>query len=192
VVNLAARLQGKASAGEILISEESFSKHPAEFGEAKSEQVALKGFRELVTAYRLRGNYATRLIGDPPESLSRETTSIGAILFGILGAPCAVVTLIGPLALALGAGSVFGLAGLLTFLDQSMLRLPVLALATLAAIANLYTLSHARKLRMDAKVPVQLKTMTTLEKRRTTFVLATAVLTLGIVAFEVVAHILLH
>jgi hypothetical protein len=73
-----------------------------------------------------------------------------------------------------------------------MLRLPVLALATLAAIANLYTLSHARKLRMDAKVPVQLKTMTTLEKRRTTFVLATAVLTLGIVAFEVVAHILLH
>ncbi len=45
---------------------------------------------------------------------------------------------------------------------------------------------------MDAKVPVQLKTMTTLEKRRTTFVLATSVVTLGIVAFEVVAHILLH
>ncbi len=131
VVNLAARLQGKASAGEILISEESLSKHPAEFGEAKSEQVALKGFREPVTAYRLRGNHATRLIGDPPESLSRETTSIGAIIFGILGAPCAVVTLIGPLAVALGAGSVFGLAGLLTFLDQSMLRVPVLALATL-------------------------------------------------------------
>ena len=145
VVNLAARLQGKASAGEILISEESFSKHPADFGEAKSEQVALKGFREPVTAYRLRGNQATRLIGDPPESLSREATSIGAIIFGILGAPCAVVTLIGPLAVALGAGSVFGLAGLLTFLDQSSLRVPVLALTTLAALANLYTLAHAQK-----------------------------------------------
>jgi hypothetical protein len=124
--------------------------------------------------------------------LSRETTSIGAILFGILGAPCAVLTLIGPLAVALGAGSVFGLAGLLTFLDQSMLRVPVLAFATLAAIANLYTLSHARKLRTDAKVPAQLKTMTTLEQQRTTFVLATSVVTLGIVAFEVVAHIVLH
>ena len=192
VVNLAARLQGKASAGEVLISEESFAKHPTEFGEAKSEQIALKGFRQPVTAYRLLGSQATRLISDPPESLSHETTSMGAILFGILGAPCAVVTLIGPLAVALGAGSVFGLAGLLTFLDQSMLRVPVLAFATLAAIGNLYILSHARKLRRDAKVPAQLQTMTALEQRRTTFVLTTSVVTLGIVAFEVVAHIMLH
>jgi adenylate cyclase len=192
VVNLAARLQGKASAGEVLISQESFAKLPADFGEAKSEQVALKGFREPVTVYRLRGNQATRLIGDPPESLTRETTSIGAIIFGILGAPCAVVTLIGPLAVALGAGSVFGLAGLLKFLDQSVLRVPALVLSTLAALANLHTLAHARKLRTNAKVPAQLETMTTLEKQRTTFVLAASFVTLGIVAFEVVAHILRH
>ena len=191
VVNLAARLQGKASAGEILISEESYRNTQRTLAR-RNPNKSLKGFREPVSAYRLRGDQATRLIGDPPESLSSETTSIGAIIFGILGAPCAVVTLIGPLAVALGAGSVFGLAGLLTFLDQSILRVPVLALTTLAAIANLYTLAHARKLRADAKVPVQLKTMTTLEKRRTTFVLAASVVTLGIVAFEIVAHMLLH
>ena len=34
--------------------------------------------------------------------------------------------------------------------------------------------------------------MTTLEKQRTTFVLVASVITLGIVAFEVVAHMLLH
>jgi hypothetical protein len=45
---------------------------------------------------------------------------------------------------------------------------------------------------MEAKVPDQLKTMTTLEKQRTTFVLAASVVTLGIVGFEVIAHILLH
>src|SRR5439155_23354303 len=55
VVNLAARLQGKAGAGDILITAESYGKHSAEFPEAISEQVLLKGFREPVTSYRLRG-----------------------------------------------------------------------------------------------------------------------------------------
>ena len=54
VVNLAARLQGKAGAGEILIGEESYTKHSAEFPEATSEQLLLKGFREPA-AYRLHG-----------------------------------------------------------------------------------------------------------------------------------------
>ena len=192
VVNLAARLQSKASAGEILISEETYQKHAANFTEATSEQVTLKGFREPVVAYRLLGDNTTRLIDDPPERLPGEATSIGAVIFGILGAPCAVVTLIGPLAVALGAGSLFGLAGLLTFLDKSVLRVPVLLLATLAALANLYTVWHARQLRREAKVADQLKTMTRLEKQRTTFVLAASVITLGIVAFEIVAHMLLH
>ena len=192
VVNLAARLQSKAGAGEVLISEESYRKHPGEFPEARSEQVTLKGFREPLNAYRLHGRNPARLVSDPPESAAQKSTSIGAIVFGILGAPCAVVTLIGPLAVALGAGGLFGLAGILTFLDQSWLRIPLLVVTAIAALANLYTLSHAHKLRTEAKVPAQIKSMTTLEKRRTTFVLAASVVTLGIVAFEVVAHALLH
>jgi adenylate cyclase len=191
-VNLAARLQSKAGAGEILISEESYLKHPGDFPEATAEQAVLKGFREPVRAYRLHGSSSATLANDPVESSAQERTSIGAIIFGILGAPCAVVTLIGPLAVAVGAGGLFGLAGVLTFLDQSALRIPVLILTTLAACANLYTLWHARKLRSDAKVPAQIKTMTTLEKRRTTFVLVASAVTLGIVVFEAVAHALLH
>jgi adenylate cyclase len=192
VVNLAARLQSKAGAGEVLISEESYRKHPGDFPGAKSEQVTLKGFREPINAFRLNDRTAARLISDPPDSIAQNRTSIGAIIFGILGAPCAVVTLIGPLAVAVGAGGVFGLAGALTFLDQSVVRVPVLILASLAAMANLYTLWHARKLRLEAKIAAPIKTMTTLEKRRTTFVLAASVVTLGIVAFEVIAHFLLH
>jgi len=192
VVNLAARLQSKAGAGEILISEASYLKHPESFPEAKAEQAVLKGFRDAVRAYRLHGSGRTTLTNDPLESSAQEKTSLGAIVFGILGAPCAVVTLIGPLAVAIGSGGLFGLAGILTFLDQSWLRIPLLILTACAALANLYTLGHARKLRIAAKVPAQIKTMTRLEKRRTTFVLAASVVTLGIVAFEVVAHILLH
>ncbi len=67
VVNLAARLQGKAGAGDILISAESYGKHSAEFPEAISEQVLLKGFREPVTSYRLRGKGGSRAANDAPK-----------------------------------------------------------------------------------------------------------------------------
>jgi len=190
-VNLAARLQGKAGAGEILADQETYLKHAEEFPHAKSEQVVLKGFREPVTAYRLYGG-ATPLLNDMPDAVTSERTSLGAIIFGILGAPCAIATLIGPLAVAAGIGGLFGLAGALTFLDQSILRVPILFAATAAALANLYTLSRARKLRRESKVPEHLKTMTTLEKRRTTIVLSASILTLAIVLFEIVAHILRH
>jgi hypothetical protein len=192
VVNLAARLQGKASAGEVLIDRESYLKHAADFPGARAEQIVLKGFREPVTAYRLHGDGAKSLVSDSEETSAKHGTSLGAIIFGILGAPCAIATLIGPLAVILGVGGLFGLAGALTFLDQSIVRIPILVLATLAALANLYTLRQARKLRMESKVPAHLKTMTTLEKRRTAIVLGASVVTLGIVLFEIVAHILMH
>ena len=191
-VNLAARLQGKAGAGEILADQETYSKHAKEFPNAPSEQVVLKGFREPVTAYRLSGNGAPALLNDATETAGSQKTSIGAIVFGILGAPCAIATLIGPLAVAVGVGGLFGLAGALTFLDQSIIRAPILFLAALAALANLYTLWQARKLRLESKVPEHLKTMTTLEKRRTAIVLSASSLTLAIVLFEIIAHILRH
>ena len=192
VVNLAARLQGKASSGEVLIDQASYSKHAADFPDAREEQVVLKGFREPVTAYRLHGDGAAPLVSDAEETSAKHKTSLGAIIFGILGAPCAIATLIGPVAVALGVGGLFGLAGALTFLDRSIVRIPILVLATLAGLANLYTLRQARALRMESKVPAHLKTMTTLEKRRTAIVLAASLGTLGIVLFEVIAHILRH
>ncbi len=192
VVNLAARLQGKAGAGEILMSAETYGKDPSEFANARPEQVVLKGFRQPVTTYRLVGGASRPLANDLPETSVGRRTSVGAIIFGILGAPCAIGTLIGPFAVALSAGGFFGLAGTLTFLDQSVFRVPILILSTLAALANLYTLQRARRLRKESKIPVHLKNMTTLEKRRTTFVLSASIVTLGIVGFEVIAHAVLH
>ena len=192
VVNLAARLQGKANAGEILIGEESYVKHSSGFPQAVPERLMLKGFRDPVKAYRLRGNGEAGPGDELPETAAKEKISLGAVIFGVLGAPCAVTTLISSLAVAVGAGGLFGLSAVLAFLDQSAIRIPVLTLATLAALANLYTLWHARRLRAEEKVAAHLKVMTSLEKRRTLIVLAAALLTLGIVAFEVVAHIKLH
>lgn len=192
VVNLAARLQGKAGAGEILIDGESYSKHATDFPGARTEQLSLKGFRDPVTAFRLHGDASEALVNDPEENAGSQRLSLGAIVFGILGAPCAIATLIGPLAVALGVGGLFGLAGALKFLDQSALRVPVLVLATLGAAANLYTLWRARQLRLAAQLPAHLLAMTSLEKRRTAIVFGASVITLGIIAFELVAHVLMH
>jgi adenylate cyclase len=192
VVNLAARLQGKAGSGEILIDAESYAKHAVEFPEATTEQVSLKGFREPVTAYRLHGKAGRRPADDAPDTTARQRASLGAIVFSILGAPCAVSTLIGPLAVAFGASGVFGLTAVLVYLDQSFIRIPILVLTSIAAIANLYTLWHARTLRAQAKVRDYLKMMTRLERRRSVFVFTASLVTLAIVGFEVVAHILLH
>lgn len=192
VVNLAARLQGKAGAGEILISAASRMKQAEDFLDASPEQVVLKGFREPVTAYRLSGTRADPLIDDAADGAGKPRMSVGAIIFGILGAPCAVATLISPLAAVLGIGGLFGLAGALAFLDRNIIRVPILVIATLAALANLYTLGRARKLRLESRVPEHLKVMTTLEKRRTALVLTASSLTLAVVLFEVIAHIILH
>jgi class 3 adenylate cyclase len=192
VVNLAARLQGKAGAGGILIDGASYSKYSADFPDAAPEHLLLRGFREPVTAYQLHGKSESRPAHDMAETTAREKASVGSIVFGILGAPCAITTLIGPLAVAFGAGGVFGLTATLVYLDQSFIRVPILALASLAAIANLYTLWHARQLRSEERIGAHLKMMTTLEKRRTYFVFTASVVTLAIVAFEIVAHMLLH
>jgi class 3 adenylate cyclase len=192
VVNLSARLQSKAGAGEVLINDECYRLAREEFPEARMEEARLKGFREPVRAYRLQAAGVAPLSDDEADSGTGRAISIGAIIFGILGAPCAVVTLIGPLAVAVGATSLFGLAGILTLLDQSVLRIPLLVLVTMAAAANLYTVWHARKLRANSQVPEQLRTMTTLEKQRTAFLLGASAITIAMVIFEVVAHAMLH
>src|SRR5437660_8135240 len=87
VVNLAARLQGKAGAGEILLSEDSYVKHSAEFPEATAEQVLLKGFREPVIAYRLHGQGDTRPANDSPRNSGQRKDQLGGDHFWHPGSP---------------------------------------------------------------------------------------------------------
>ena len=190
VVNLAARLEGKTNPGEVLISHDTYEMVAADFPDAAEERLALKGFREPVAAHRLQARTDLPRPAETPETEPKRSVSWGAVIFGILGAPCAVASLIGPLAVALGVGTLFGLSGALTFLDQGPIRLPILILATLGALANLYTLWHARQLRLQSQG--EMVGMTKLERRRTLLVLGSAVATFIIVVFEIIAHIILH
>lgn len=197
VVNLAARLQGQALAGEIMTDSDVYRQVADHFPDVPAESLALKGFKDPAPAHRL-GSAATPL--DHHGGVSRAGTdgraergraiSLGAFVFAILGAPCAAVGLIGPLAVALGAGTLFGALGTSVFpiLDSAPVRIPILTLATVGSLANLYTIWHARRLRAQARAEERELPMTRLERRRTIMVTASSVLTLLVVAYELYAH----
>ena len=120
----------------------------------------------------------------------RRAISLGSIVFALLGAPCAVVGLLGPLSVILGFSTLFGVVGtsLLPVLDSSPVRIPLLTLGLLGAVANIYAVWHARKLRRTAAAEGTLLPKTRLERRRTFLVLGSAVLSLLTIAYELYAH----
>jgi adenylate cyclase len=195
VVNLAARLEGVASRGEIVVDETVYSAVRREVGEVTAETISLKGFKEPVNAYRLGGDASAQraplgTAHDDRTEARMVLSRVGAFVFGVLGAPCAVGTLIGPLAVVLGFGTLFGVAAssVLGVLDSSPARIPLLRLATIGALANLYTVWRARRVRSDAPTGSALSMTTAHERKRTRTVLALSALTLLVVAFEVYAH----
>jgi adenylate cyclase len=199
VVNLAARLEGKARGGEVVIDEPVFRQVAAQYPHVAPELVELKGFDEEVTAFRLgtaeHGTAAPLsrhiLSGERPV---RRSFSLGAVLFAILGAPCAAISLVGPLAILLGIGSVFAAFStqVLAALDTDPVRIPLLGLASLGAAANVYTVWHGRRLRQAAAAEDRFVPLTRSERRRATVVLSMAALTIFFVLFELVAHAYLH
>lgn len=197
VVNLAARLEGEAWAGQVVVDGPVYRQVADQVPAATAECLALKGFPAPVPAYRLgppaAGDRRPPWPVDAPPS-ARPGMSLGAILFAVLGAPCAAVTLVGPLAVLLGLGSLFGVLGttVLAALDTDPLRLVLLSIATLGVAANLYTLWHARRLRQQAAAGNRFVGLTALERRRSALVLTAALLTLGLVGYELIAHAVLH
>jgi hypothetical protein len=128
------------------------------------------------------------------EHMPKRGISVGAALFSILGAPCAAVALVGPLAVVLGLGSAFAAlsTSVLSVLDTDPIRIPLMALAALGACANLYTVWHGHKLRERAAAEDRFVALTRLESRRAFTVVALACLTMVFILFELVAHAYLH
>jgi adenylate cyclase len=195
VVNLAARLEGVAARGEIVVDETVYSAVKAEIGAVTAEDVNLKGFKDPIHAYRIGVVPGARAISSTIPSSSADEprmllTRLGSLVFGILGAPCAIGTLIGPLAVAVGAGALFGTLASTVFdvLDTAPIRIPTLILGTVGALANLYTVWHARQIRMSAPAGSPISMTTTHERRRARIVIALAVLTLAVIFFELYAH----
>ncbi|MBI4332030.1 MAG: hypothetical protein HY673_12180 [Chloroflexi bacterium] len=100
---------------------------------------------------------AYRLAASPcvPQPARREkypvasrSIGLGAAIFALLGAPCAIGTLVSPIALGLGAGALFGaVAASWAFVDKTLLQYLFFTIAMLGTVANLYTIWYAKRLR---------------------------------------------
>ena len=199
VVNLAARLEGQAHGGEVVVDVPVYRQVADRFPDLQPEPVELKGFGEPVASYRFGTAESAAATAAPRHSgigehTARRGISLGAVLFAILGAPCAAVALVGPLAFILGLGAVFAALSthVLSFLDIDPVRIPLMTLATLGALANLYTVWYAQRARQKAAAEDRFVPLTRLERRRAFAVVAMGCLTLIFVVFELVAHAYYH
>lgn len=199
VVNLAARLEGQAGGGEVVVDEPVYRQVADRFPDVAPEAVELKGFAEPVASYRFGAAESAAAMAAPRHSgigerSARRGISLGAVLFAILGAPCAAIALVGPLAVILGLGAVFAALSthVLSFLDTDPIRIPLMTLATLGALANLYTVWYANRARQKAVDDDRFVPLTRLERRRAFAVVAMGCLTMTFVLFELVAHAYYH
>ncbi len=192
VVNLAARLQGQARPGEILLDEGVQTSLEGQGGPLTEARIQLKGFPEPVTFFRT-GSEGPRVQPEGGGSGARPRLGFGAVAFALLGAPCAAVTALSPVGLWLGIGTTAGAGSvsLLGVLDRPWIRVPVMVLAALGAVANLAAAHRASKLRRTLPRGGFLPPSNT-DRRRTRWALGLSGLTLLILLAELLAHAHLH
>jgi adenylate cyclase len=180
-VNLAARLQARARAGEIVAAEEVAADAGAE---GAAELLELKGFPEPVAARRLGQAAAGAPAPRPDAGLDyARAADWGSLLLAVAGAGCVTSIATGLLAAASGgAAALASLAALAERSDESILRWPLLLAA---AAAGIYGLRASRRVRRDPAA-------TTLERRRARLGAAAAWLALALALAEAVMHPILH
>jgi len=195
VVNLASRLEAFAQPGEVVTDDKAFAQVAENYPGLPGEQLNVRGFAEPVRAYRLGEMARDRAWATPTMEAteatqgSRKRFGVGTVLFTLLGAPCAVSSVVGPLALVLGVGSFAGALGpVFQTLDAAQIRIPLQILGVAGAVSNLYVVKHGLALRGKGTVGG----VTLLEKRRLQAVVGLALFTLLAVAIETYVHVVVE
>ncbi len=195
VVNLASRLEAVAGPGEIVMDHTTYDQVAEKIPNLPAEFLQVKGFKDPVRAHRIQtgatlSRQAQQL--DPVANVNtRQTVSVGSVLFAILGAPCAAAAILGPLSAVLGLGALLGAAApFMKTLDQAVIRLPLQTLAIAGALINLYVIWHGYRKRRAANN--QALALTRYERSKVIFIGALSALTLAAVGFEMYAHVVLQ
>jgi hypothetical protein len=189
-VNQAARLQAKARATEILVSQSVYEHVAAAYPNLQPETLALKGFSEPAAAYRLNGKPLTEFAGSKWLE-GRPAINWCAVTFAIFGSGCLGKDIAAAIVLVFGAGSATTLAALARRLDRSPARLPLLAVTAFLASAVLISLERQRRQRRECLSRSSCLEMTPKEKRGAYIAAASAAISLGLVAFELWQHYVL-
>lgn len=117
------------------------------------------------------------------------------LLFALLQSACSAVLAVSGLRVLIGLGALAAASGIYapaTGLHQDAIRIPMMVLALIGALANLYMLWRVRSLRArpSAKWRMQPLTPAKRQSERLQFVLS--ILTLLLLAAEWIAHSMIH
>ncbi|MBI3973645.1 MAG: adenylate/guanylate cyclase domain-containing protein [Chloroflexi bacterium] len=204
VVNLAARLEALAEPGEMVADRAAFRDVAADYPAASGEWIVPKGFPEPVEIFRLHpgGGSAVPVPATTPPTGDTQRgarVSVGghrtsplyagaALFFAVLGAPCAAALALGPLAVWVGLGAMFGMSSTIWLFDAAPIRIPLLATATLGALATLLAGWYSRAVRLRRRALDAVPAYTPQERRRAAAAIGASALTIVMVLGEVISH----
>jgi hypothetical protein len=133
---------------------------------------------------------------DNPESKRTWLVSATSLFFIILQSACTAVIAISGVRVAIGlsalAEATIGIHAPAKGFHQDAIRIPMMILATLGSLINLYVIWRIRSLRARPSSQWRVRAVTPKERRSEIFQVALAILTLALVAAEWITHPMVH
>ena len=125
---------------------------------------------------------------------TRRFLTVGSLGMAIVQGVCATAVLFSGVGTALGFSSLIAAtaAGPATGLHANKFRLPMLALAALGAFLNLALWGNAERIRRNPASRWRMRPLTRKERAETWIQLCASILTLLLIAGELLAHPLFH
>ena len=145
-----------------------------------------------IASNRLSESAQAQLSTEILHSKKLAATAWGSLLLASIEAACVTFITLNGFSLLIGAGSI-GLARWATYLHNiEAIRLPVLALATVGAIANILVVANGWWLRRAPAARWRYRPLTASERRRILLTLGSSAITFAIVVTELLEHKALH
>jgi hypothetical protein len=132
------------------------------------------------------------------EPVSRRTWLVSAtsFVFILLQSACTAVIAISGVRVAIGLSALveatIGIPGPAHGFHRDAIRIPMMVLATLGSLLNLYVIWRIRSLRSRPSSQWRVRAVTPGQRRSEMFQIALAILTLALVAAEWVTHSIVH
>jgi len=131
------------------------------------------------------------------ENMERRVrwANLGSFLFALLQSACTAVLAISGFRVLIGLSALAAAAGVNTpakGFHQDAIRIPMLLLALVGAVANLYSVWRVRSLRTRPAAQWRVKPVTREKLRSERLQIALAIVTLLLIAVEWTTHLRLH
>ena len=118
-----------------------------------------------------------------------------SFIFILLQSACTAVMAVSGLRLLIGLGSLAAasfIPGFILFIHADKIRIPMMTIAVLGSVLNLYVVWRIRSLRARPASQWRTKPVTTKQRRSETIQIALSIVTLLLVVAEILAHHVLH